>query len=68
MYEFTFPFRPPMEDCRMQRTSPNGAVCYTFDTISKTVTTKERQQLDAKLIRLYNDIHARRAAEELEKQ
>lgn len=65
MYEFTFPFKPPMEDCRMSYTAPNGAKIYIFDTFCKNQTPEEKRRIDAEFIRIYNDTLVRI---ELEKQ
>lgn len=66
MYEFTFPFKPPMEDCRMQFVHPNGAHIYIFDTFCKNQTPEERERIDTEFVRVYNDILARQELRRLE--
>ena len=64
MYEITYPFQPPMEDCRMQHTTDKGAKVYIFDTFCKNRTPEEKQRDDAEIVRIYNDILMRVAMEQ----
>lgn len=68
MYEFTFPFRPPVEDCRMQLTTAGGAKVYIYDTFCKNQTPEEKRRIDTELVKWYNDVLAHQAAEAAEKE
>lgn len=52
MYEFKFPFEPPMEDLKMVVKTEHGT-CYIFDTFCKNVTPEERAKIDDRIRQIY---------------
>jgi len=38
MYEFKFPFEPPLEDLKMTVTAASGAKVFIYDTCCKNFT------------------------------
>jgi len=53
VYEFEFPFEPPMEDLKMVVDCDNGAKCYIFDTFCKNITPEEKFAADKRILNIY---------------
>lgn len=53
MYQFTFPFVPPMEDLKMVVKPEGGATCYIFDTFCKNLSREEKIRRERKLLESY---------------
>lgn len=52
-----------MDDCVRQYTTSNGFKVYFMDTFCRDLTPERKEEIDAGIIRIYNQIQARCAAE-----
>ena len=61
------PIEINMEDCVMTMTTEDGITVHILDTYCRNVTEEEVERIDTNIIRIYNQIMARVAAEEAAK-
>ena len=68
-YKFTYPFKPPKEDLRMEGTTANGVKFYIYDTCVERDPEK-RAEIDRQVAEIIVDAERRRfmAQEEAERQ
>lgn len=52
MYEYQYPFEPPIEDLKMQ-IKGDGATCYLFDTVCKNITKEKKLRADKRIFSIY---------------
>lgn len=64
MYEFKFPFEPPMEDLKMV-VKTEHATCYIFDTFCKNTTPEEKKRIDDEIREIYRKDAIHKAMEDL---
>lgn len=57
------PMEINMDDCRMEFISSSGVRVCILDTFCKDFTPEKKEVVDAEIIRIYNNIMARCAAE-----
>jgi len=68
MYEFKFPFEPPLEDLKMTVTTASGAKVFIYDTCCKNFTPEDKARIDKKIIQIYTESALKKAALETERQ
>lgn len=52
MYEYKFPFEPPLEDLKMVLEG-DGGTCYIFDTFCKNITNEQKREADRRILSIY---------------
>lgn len=52
VYQYQFPFEPPIEDLKMLQES-DECTCYIFDTICKNITPAQKEEADLRILRIY---------------
>lgn len=57
------PFEVNMDDCVMTLKTASGITVHMMDTYCRNVTEEEKRKTDTEIIRIYNQIMARCAAE-----
>ena len=62
MYEFKFPFEPPLEDLKMTVTTASGAKVFIYDTCCKNFTPEDKARIDKKIIQIYTESALKKAA------